>query len=89
MFLVERRGDAVRVLLTGQASMENAVAVVNAGNIFRFLTARQILRSAAGEVMVSTASEQGATFTVVLPLADDSGVLATAAASVPRQARLA
>ncbi len=30
--------DAVRILLTGQASLENAVSVVNEGNIFRFLT---------------------------------------------------
>ncbi len=30
--------DAVRILLTGQASLEDAVSVVNEGNIFRFLT---------------------------------------------------
>lgn len=30
--------DAVRILLTGQASMENAIDVVNQGNVFRFLT---------------------------------------------------
>ncbi len=29
--------DTVRVLLTGQADMEDAVAAVNDGNIFRFL----------------------------------------------------
>lgn len=30
--------DTVRVLLTGQADMESAIAAVNEGNIFRFLT---------------------------------------------------
>lgn len=30
--------DTVRVLLSGQATVENAIAVVNDGNIFRFLT---------------------------------------------------
>ena len=32
--------DTVRVLLTGQADMEDAVAAVNDGNIFRFLINR-------------------------------------------------
>jgi signal transduction histidine kinase len=30
--------DAVRILLTGQASIEGAIAAVNEGNVFRFLT---------------------------------------------------
>ena len=30
--------DTVRVLLTGQADMDSAIAAVNEGNIFRFLT---------------------------------------------------
>ena len=40
-FLSNIRGIApatVRVLLTGQADMESAIAAVNEGNIFRFLT---------------------------------------------------
>lgn len=34
----ERSPDSVRMLLTGQADMKDAIAVVNAGQIFRFLT---------------------------------------------------
>ena len=34
----EIQPDAVRILLTGQADMESAIAAVNEGNIFRFLT---------------------------------------------------
>jgi len=30
--------DTIRIMLTGQADMEDAIAVVNEGNIFRFLT---------------------------------------------------
>jgi response regulator RpfG family c-di-GMP phosphodiesterase len=40
-FLANIRGIApatVRVLLTGQADMESAIAAINEGNIFRFLT---------------------------------------------------
>lgn len=33
-----RSPNTVRILLTGQADMESAIAVVNEGNIFRFLT---------------------------------------------------
>src|ERR1035437_1179439 len=34
----EASPDTVRVLLTGQADLETAIAAVNEGNIFRFLT---------------------------------------------------
>ncbi|MFQ5770796.1 MAG: HD domain-containing phosphohydrolase [bacterium] len=34
----ERWPDSVRILLTGQADMKDAIAVVNEGQIFRFLT---------------------------------------------------
>ncbi|MCK5236416.1 MAG: response regulator, partial [Deltaproteobacteria bacterium] len=34
----EKEPDTIRILLTGQADMEDTIAVVNEGNIFRFLT---------------------------------------------------
>src|SRR5689334_10150530 len=40
-FLAKARGmvpEAVRVLLTGQAEIETAIAAVNEGQVFRFLT---------------------------------------------------
>jgi len=34
----EKEPDTIRIMLTGQADMEDTIAVVNEGNIFRFLT---------------------------------------------------
>ena len=34
----EKSPDSIRVMLTGQADLETAIAAVNEGNIFRFLT---------------------------------------------------
>lgn len=34
----ERAPDSVRIMLTGQADLQNAMAAVNEGNIFRFVT---------------------------------------------------
>lgn len=53
-FCRERAPDAVRVLLTGQADLPSAVAAVNEGQIFRFLTKpcdRGTLVAALGEAV--------------------------------------
>jgi DNA-binding NtrC family response regulator len=45
----ERAPDTVRVLLTGQADLDSAIAAVNEGQIFRFLT-----KPCAPEMLISS-----------------------------------
>jgi len=56
----ERVPDTVRVLLTGRADLDAAVAAVNKGNIFRFL-----MKPCPSEVLIATLEASAAQYRLV------------------------